>query len=523
MITPLARARRLPLPLLLLLLAIPAAAQQPAAPSTGASALTPGGAATAWDASPWLEDFAAMRAALATSYANLDWIARTRRIALPALADSTERRIRAAGSDAVARLELQRFVNAFGDGHVRIIWATSASSAAPAPDASPSAASPAPCARLGVRPRPDRRAVPFHTLGAAWRSLAPPDSADFPYGLLSLPDGRRIGVLRIALFTEEVHPALCAQLAGELVSELASDSSSACNDRCLGALRQRLRDEMTAAVERRVRTLADSGAVALALDLVGNGGGTEWAEVVARTLTPVPLRSARTGVLRHPHPRRSIEGRLAELTAARPRTRAGTTERALVDSALAAYRMALQAAATPSCDRQAVWTDAAALERCPGLATDVPIHVTGALATADREALRTRPARDALFWPAAFRYEVGAWAGPLVILADRGTASASEELIAMMQDAGAATIVGARTAGAGCGYTNGGIPIVLPRSGARLRVPDCARLRRDGSNEVDGITPDVTVAWQRGDAPAHAATLAVEGIVAALARPAAPR
>ena len=56
-------------------------------------------------------------------------------------------------------------------------------------------------------------------------------------------------------------------------------------------------------------------------------------------------------------------------------------------------------------------------------------------------------------------------------------------------------VVGERTYGAGCGMTNGGIPLTLPHSGLEVHMPDCARMRRDGSNEVAGITPDVALPW----------------------------
>lgn len=472
-----------------------------------------------WNPAPWLEDLAAIRVALATSYANLDWIARSRRLDLPALASDAERRVRLAGSDAAARMELQRFVATFRDGHVRIQWAHLDPPAAP-PAAAPATGT-SPCTRLGVRARVDTRAVPFATL-PSFAPLAAPDSAVFPLGLLTLPDGRRVGVLRVALFSEEVQPALCAEVAASRLPAAAGDPA-ACDDRCLAELRMELRDRMTAAVERRLRILSDSGAVALVVDLAGNGGGNDWADPFARTLTPVHLHSARTPVLRHAHPRRSFAGRIEELEAARRRTKSGTSARAIIDRALLDYRSAHAAATPPRCDRLRVWTDTTTLRDCPILDTTAGMHVSGALAWADRATIATHPGRDALFWPAAYRYTEGVWRGPLVVLAGGGTASASEQVIAMLRDNQAAVVVGMRTFGAGCGYTNGGIAITLPRSGARLRVPDCARLRRDGTNEVDGIEPDVAVPWQRGDAPERVARLAVDGIVDALRLPVAGR
>ena len=88
---------------------------------------------------------------------------------------------------------------------------------------------------------------------------------------------------------------------------------------------------------------------------------------------------------------------------------------------------------------------------------------------------------------------------PLIVLVDNDTASAAERFAAMLQDAGAATIVGVPTDGAGCGFTDGGIPNVLDHSGAVIRMPDCVQYRADGTDAVAGITPDVLVPWRAND------------------------
>ncbi len=86
-----------------------------------------------------------------------------------------------------------------------------------------------------------------------------------------------------------------------------------------------------------------------------------------------------------------------------------------------------------------------------------------------------------------------------MVLADQGTWSSAEYFAAMLRDNNAATIIGEPTGGAGCGYTNGGIRNFLRNSNARLKIPDCVRLRADGTNEVAGITPDVLIPWRPND------------------------
>lgn len=88
---------------------------------------------------------------------------------------------------------------------------------------------------------------------------------------------------------------------------------------------------------------------------------------------------------------------------------------------------------------------------------------------------------------------------PVFVLVNRLTASASELLAAVLQDNHAATVVGERTLGAGCGYTNGGIPLRLAHSGLKVAVPDCARFRLDGRDETEGVVPDRALSWTAED------------------------
>jgi len=43
---------------------------------------------------------------------------------------------------------------------------------------------------------------------------------------------------------------------------------------------------------------------------------------------------------------------------------------------------------------------------------------------------------------------------------------------------------------------------VLKNSGGRLSLPDCLRLRADGSNEIGGVEPDILVGFRGTDGPA---------------------
>jgi hypothetical protein len=103
---------------------------------------------------------------------------------------------------------------------------------------------------------------------------------------------------------------------------------------------------------------------------------------------------------------------------------------------------------------------------------------------------------------------VGAWRGPVYVLADGGTASAAEDLVAWLQQNRVATVLGARTMGAGCGYVNGGGRTALLASHLDVRMPNCARFLDDGTNEIEGLAPDVALPMAEPDPQLRADALA---------------
>jgi len=136
----------------------------------------------------------------------------------------------------------------------------------------------------------------------------------------------------------------------------------------------------------------------------------------------------------------------------------------------------------PACDRGRVWYGET---ECPVLAPE-----------GERERLPGR----------------GAWPGRVFILADHGTASASEDLVAWLQQNKAATVLGERTLGAGCGYVDGGGRTALSVAPFDVVMPNCARFLADGTNEIEGIAPDIAIALHDEDG--------VQRLLTALAQPA---
>jgi hypothetical protein len=150
-----------------------------------------------------------------------------------------------------------------------------------------------------------------------------------------------------------------------------------------------------------------------------------------------------------------------------------------------------------SCDRRGIWENRK--PDCSLVATTPALYPQSVLPFAKPGSLPDKPSSRFLFYPSRYTYREGVYSGQLMVLVDYGTWSSAEYFAAMLRDNNAAMIIGEPTGGAGCGYTGGGIQTFLKNSGAKVKIPDCVRLRADGTNEVAGITPDVLIPWRAND------------------------
>ena len=132
---------------------------------------------------------------------------------------------------------------------------------------------------------------------------------------------------------------------------------------------------------------------------------------------------------------------------------------------------------------------------------------TGLLSSADPESLRAQRWASLVFNPMQYPYHEGVWRGTLIVLVDSGTGSAAEQFAADLQDNHAALIIGSPTAGAGCGFTDGGSPTTLTHTGAILDLPDCVRIRRNSLNLSSGVQPDILVGLRDDESPKRQAFL----------------
>jgi hypothetical protein len=453
-----------------------------------------------WSPQPWIEDLDAFRDAMATKYANREWLTKDRGFNLDRTFDRGADRLRTAGSDAEARALFDRLLLRIADGHLAIRWPAAGAGPAPATagDNAPPRVADA-CKAMGYDAT--RSAPGLAKRLPGYRAL---DGDDLASGIVPV-GGDRLGVIRIGEFDPHMAPSLCADAARALKLE----PTKPCDDWCQGEILTGTYARLTGLLEERVRALRASGANVLMIDLTGNGGGSEWAEAAARIVSPVPLTSARIGFVRGDHWAHHWQDLAAKLRDFAAETRGKERARLLAWAAEAdAYR--LQAA------------DACVTSGSCALVANGPF-ATGLVGTAAAGDLSGKAWSPYVFSIAQFPYHDSVWTGPLLVLVDDETWSAAEEFAAMLQDNEAAVIVGSRTGGAGCGHTDGGTPVTLPNSKAVLELPDCVRFRVDGSNEVNGVIPDVLTGLRYRDGAERKSALVAAHLPEAIARAKAQR
>jgi hypothetical protein len=232
----------------------------------------------------WLADYAGLKASVQQGYANLDWIVAHRHLDLAELDRKTTERLQTARSKAEAVSAIDDFFVAFRDPHFRPArgaapeaalrnarWEPQAEEDGSADEEQRSQT----CEQLGYRAKSKPGAFDLAGL-TAWQPIASPH---FTAGRTG-----RIAVLRIPSFDERDYLAACA----------ASWRPGRTGRETQLATRSVLQDELS----RLAKAARKSGAKMLAIDVTGNGGGSEWSEEAAA------LFSART--VTRPSPRRLV-------------------------------------------------------------------------------------------------------------------------------------------------------------------------------------------------------------------------
>jgi Peptidase family S41 len=435
----------------------------------------------------WLDDFHQLLDEMSSHYANLEFAITSRRMDLPKLKQETERRIKDANDEDQERRIFQNFLDTFGDGHLGIRWPRKPESPSTTPSVTQTL-----CDRLGyINHR--KEGIDFSLL-PDFHSLDDPGALLFPGGILSLQGMPRMGTVRIANFGETGYPEACQEAVQQL--HISTEEYDACKpeSQCEEQVRRATGNLLTREVVRRIASLQKAGAQRILIDITNNDGGSDWVQPVVRSVSTIALEDMRIAFIKNPHWAKDFRSQLVDVEAD---LKAKKQPEEILRSARTTLQKAI-ALSEEKCNLSSVWTTS---ERpCSLLAPDL-IYFSGLLPYAKPDVFSGFESRSVLFHPLWYTYAERQNSLPVVVLVNGHTWSSAEYFAAILQDNKAAQIIGQLTGGAGCGYTNGGIPVVLKNSGAQVKMPDCVRLRADGSNEVVGITPDVLVPWADRDSP----------------------
>lgn len=227
----------------------------------------PPGEAPAFDRASWLADYDGLKDTMARGYANLDWIVAHRGLDLAALDRSVTARLGAAMSETEAISAISSFTEAFGDSHLR--GAPGQAHPAALRNAAVEGAGKA-GEESGDEPRSQDCAALGYRDGTRWGAFDPatlPGWSRAPSSYFTAGISGRAGFVRIHSFGETDYLAAC---------EATWQPGRSARETQL-ATRAVLQDELV----RLATELRERGAQILALDITGNGGGSEWSEEAA--------------------------------------------------------------------------------------------------------------------------------------------------------------------------------------------------------------------------------------------------
>ncbi|WP_420137093.1 S41 family peptidase [Sphingomonas sp.] len=450
-------------------------------------------AAASFDRTAWQQDYGQLKGELVSRYANLAWKASgAGGIDLPALDRRTSAALASASNDTEAGDAIRAFIAAFHDGHLSEVPYL-ASATAPPVEPAKAALDPAQpvagCAALGFASTgPVAFSLPLESL-PGFKLISDGLSGTFRSGLVTR-SGVTMGVLRIQNFRARVFPAACLHAWADLRRTGRTITAAGVRD----ATRLRWFKDLTAAIE----TLRQAGATALVIDIGNNSGGDDSGDWTPRLLTDRSVRSARLMMADAPVAARYFGDEVADIDQALVATSSRTAKAALAE-ARSFFSRQSTAIGQQRCDLSWVWQERRAwsLANCNRL-LDAG-YAGGFWAGLPPGAYGDGTAATVLSSASTVQQFYGAWTGPTYAIADKRSYSSAEMFAAVVQDNRIGKLVGERTGGDGCGFMTEDEPIVLRHSRLRFRLPNCMRLRADGTNEEAGISPDLLVLPTEGE------------------------
>jgi Peptidase family S41 len=464
----------------------------------------------------WIEDYAYLKSELELSYANLAWFASPQSgVNLPELDRRTRRMLESSENPDDANAAILAFIGGFHDGHFAPVPSEQEPTEKLSTPPEPSFGELSPmngCAALGYAPvRSIAFSLPFDSLPG---SSIDSDGVSrlFRSGIASSAAGTRLGIVRIPRFRpQDAPPASC------LERWIAWQKTAQPID--VGSLTQQIAQDWFEILAAQLRQFRTEGVTALIVDVGGNTGGNDSGDWAARLFTPNEVHSARLLLAASPSANAYFDEQLQSLRGALDEhPNASTQTQNTLRAAISDFERRKRDLSSRRCDMSWVWH-----EQRPWNPTGCSRLIDAGFASGEvdylpRGALEASGLASKVYWAASVDQFRGAWSGPVYILTDAKTASSAEMFSAVMRDNSIAKTVGTSTEGDGCGFMDDEGRVELPHSHLRFAVPNCVRLRKDGTDEVAGIKPDIPVLPTRGEDTRARAARMLELIEADLRR-----
>lgn len=443
--------------------------------------------AVEFDRDAWLRDYALMKQTLEQSYSNLAWFGSIESgLDLPALDQKTLASLEAATSDQDAQRALLTFVESFHDGHFSLLRPRAPQHPAAEKPAEPVFSRKDPVGGCGAL---HYGAVPRAAFSASFDSLpgfeliAEGNGVPFRAGVLTEGNpGISVGIVRIPEF-ESNYRAFCLEAWGQ--NDMWGQDGKLLRGALDRTVDQRWYDALASLLGKfKARSVA-----AVLIDIGDNSGGGDSGDIAARLFTAIQLHSASLWMSQN---RAASETYFDEQIAELRRALKFDAQNKLVAESLSWFTAQKEKLADP-CPMDWVWHERRTwdAETCRRIVEAG--SAGGPLAYLSPNSVADVRIAQRLHWPASETSLWSSWTGPLYVLTDNKTYSSAEMFAAVLQNNGAAKMVGTQTGGDGCGFMNHTEPLVLPHSGLRFRIPNCVRIRADGTDEVAGIKPDLPI------------------------------
>lgn len=425
------------------------------------------------NATSYVHDFNKLLKELNTGYANLSYAIKDEKINLSELNPLTRFKLIKAKSKNEAFGIFQNYLNKFDDGHLVLQNHNSKvnnSSQTTYQDKTAEVLK-----QLGFRKEVNQFYIKYDSVANALPLQI--DGNPFPMAVIK-KQNKKLGIIRIEYFSHEFYWETAEHIWNNYKDEKKGICNFDCQDKFLFEVEVELINRFKQCINLFVLIDVDG----LVLDISNNGGGTEIAYAFANIISEKHLKNPPFYITSHAHWMKNIEDDLKLI------------ENDLINAKL----------------NSEIYKELKKLhEKVLGLLNSLNVnnYQSNLVNKLIKHEYRDNFSRTLLEYSKLYNlkskqilntarfqpYDKVIFNKPIYIVQNKNTASAAEGFSSLLQFNDSAIIVGEKSYGVGCGYTNGGIKVQLQSINSLVKIPDCVRLRKDGENEKQGVVPDISV------------------------------